>query len=64
MGFDEFVDKSKKVVEDSVEKVDAARKSERAENIRETTVRGFDKVMKMVLPGSDKKPPQIEGSGE
>lgn len=54
MGFEEAFDKTKKAATDAVNKVDEARKSEKAGKAREDIVHGFEKIMKAVLPGEHK----------
>lgn len=70
MDFDEIVDKSKKAVKDTTGKLDDARRSEKAGKAREEIVGGFDKFMKLILPGSHKQKREeaahrlVESSGE
>ena len=59
MGFDEFLDKSRKVVDDGTKKVHDARHSEKAGKFRHGVVDGFEKVMKAILPGESKNTPMI-----
>lgn len=55
MTFDEAFDKTKKAAIDAVNKVDEARKSEKAAKAREGIVRGFDRFMKAILPGEHQR---------
>ncbi len=55
MNFDELMNKSTKAVKDGADKVDEARKSEKAAKVRDDIVGGFDKVMRALLPGEHKK---------
>lgn len=73
MEHEEFIEKSKatlsgaaketkRLVDSGIKKVDSARKSEKATHVREATTHGFEKIMKAILPGADKKTPLIEGT--
>lgn len=54
MDFNEAVEKSKQTMKEGIDKVEDVRRSEKAEHVRDNVVDGFAKVMKVILPGSDK----------
>lgn len=70
---DDFIQKSagtisnaahgvKRAVSDGAKKVDEARRSDKADHIREVATHGFERIMKAILPGKGHRPRLIEGS--
>ncbi len=59
MALDDFAEKTKKAIDEGASKIDKARKSPKATEVRETVVQGVDKFLTMLLPG--KKREELEG---
>lgn len=64
MGIEDLLAKGRKLVDDSGQRIDHARHSEKAEKVRTNVVDGVEKFMTAILPGRRNKPRLEIGSAE